>query len=74
MIPDQEIPDLEVNGGTAVLFANWKPYEVEYNVNNGLEWEYINNGYMNSNNQLNVEDPTGKYLPSQADLSFGGWK
>ena len=32
MIPDQEMPDLEVNGGTAVLFANWKPYEVEYNV------------------------------------------
>lgn len=38
MIPDQEIPDLEVNGGTAILFANWKQYEVEYNVNGGVEW------------------------------------
>lgn len=67
------VTNLAENGGTAVLFANWKPYTVTYDVNGGREWDYLDSSWMDSNDQLVLEDPSGKYLP-QSDFKFAGWK
>ena len=69
------VSNLAVDGGTAVLFANWKHYEVMYDVNGGTDSGRTYNAYMTDSNELTLYDPTSDYTASSgSNLKFGGWK